>query len=154
VPYYDYQCSTCDSGFELFRPSMISSELETAPHCPHCASAETQRRVSRVAVLKQVSPGVGQAAYPTSWSATNHGDKDTIHYWRQRVEKEKSQESNDPGLKQERLISAERRYEEIVETTTSRSPAGVGAAPTPAPAQDPTHTGAHTHNHGPGGHTH
>lgn len=166
MPYYDYECTACGTEFELFTRSMVSSSEETPPSCPHCASAQTERRVSRVAVLRNASPGFGQSAYPTSWSAVNHGDKDTIDYWRRRVEKEKSEEARDSGLRHERLISAERRYDEVVAHTTPVPPV---TPETPAATEDvatddetgvtATATGgrehgAGGHTHGPGGHSH
>lgn len=147
MPFYDYQCTACGGSFERFQRSMVSSNMEAAPACEHCGSEATERRVSRVAVLKQVGPGIGQAAYPTSWSATNNGDADMVRYWRQRVEKEKSQEASDPGLKQERLLSAEHRYEKIVARTTP----GQAKAEKSPPASS---SEGHGHTHEPGGHTH
>ena len=126
---------------------MISSHAEVAPACEYCGSEATERRVSRVAVLKQVGPGIGQEAYPTSWSATNKGDVDTVRYWRERVEKEKSQEASDPGLKQERLLNAEHRYEKFVE----RPGSGQAKTEKKPPARS---SEDHGHTHGPGGHTH
>lgn len=148
MPFYDYQCSTCGTVFEEFQRSMVSSDAESAPACENCGSGATARRVTRVAVLKRMGPGIGQAAYPTSWSATNSGDADTLRYWRQRVESEKSQEASDPGLTQERLVSAERRYEEIARRTAPAAPESVEKKPTANPSE------GHGHDHGPGGHTH
>ena len=157
MPYYDYECATCAQAFEVFRKSMVSSDHETAPACPHCAGVKTQRRVSRVAVLKRMSPGVGRAAYPTSWSAVNQGDKDTIDYWRRRAEKEMSQEASDAGLTQERLISAERSYGEAVRRSAeSSNPASHEPASTATATESDAHDSDHvsgSHVHGPGGHT-
>lgn len=155
MPFYDYRCSSCGIVFEEFQRSMVSSDAESAPACERCGSEATERRVTRVAVLKRVGPGIGQAAYPTSWSATNNGDADTLRYWRQRVEQEKSQEASDPGLTQERLLSAEHHYEEIAERIAPVAPLKAEKTPTANSSEGHGHSpGPGGHTHGPAGHTH
>jgi putative FmdB family regulatory protein len=43
MPIYDYRCAACGATCELLVRG------STAPTCPHCASTELQRQVSRVA---------------------------------------------------------------------------------------------------------
>jgi putative FmdB family regulatory protein len=141
VPSYDYRCSNCGCTFDVYAASMTSSTAEPAPTCPRCASRDSRRVVSRVAILKGSSPGMGASAYPTSWAATNHGDPDSINYWRRRVEKEKSQEARDPGLSHERFLNAERRYTELSQRRVPDGPpvesAGIAHGP----------DAGHTHEH-------
>ena len=47
MPYYDYRCLTCGRAARIF---IAYSEYDSAhPECPHCASRELKRRVTRVA---------------------------------------------------------------------------------------------------------
>lgn len=165
MPYYDYQCSRCRCRFDRFAKSMTSSDGEPSPTCPRCASDDTRRVISRVAIARNVGPGIGASAYPTSWSATNHGDLESIHYWRSRVEKEQAQEARDPGLARERLLNAQRRYSAITEHGSPVAPPSSGPAPeahrhdhdhshgSDSPSHPPvadTREPGHAHAHGPG----
>lgn len=147
MPYYEYRCERCVVTFELFMKSMVSSSEAPAPSCPQCASADTRRVVTQVAVLKGANPGLGASAYPTSWSSIDHGNLETTNYWRTRVEKEKSEEAKDSGLASERLLHAEQRYQEVAQRTSPRT----GDT---ARTNDHDHAGssgrghAHSHEHG------
>jgi putative FmdB family regulatory protein len=141
MPYYEYRCANCVNTFELFAKSMISSSEEASPSCPQCSSDDTMRVVTRVSVLKGAGPGLGAAAYPMSWSATNHGDLETIHYWRDRLDKERTEEAKDTGLAHERLLYAERRYRQVVERT-------VPTAALMPESHDQVSDRVHNHDHG------
>lgn len=43
MPLYDYRCKACHTDFEL----LVRSSTE--PRCPHCASTDLERAVSRIA---------------------------------------------------------------------------------------------------------
>jgi putative FmdB family regulatory protein len=52
MPTYEYICLDCKKRFDLF---MSYSEYGTVPAtCSHCGSANTQRRVGRVRVVKSM----------------------------------------------------------------------------------------------------
>ena len=154
MPIYEYHCSSCETFFEQIQKGMTSSDEQAGPPCAQCGSAATRRVVSRVAVLKPASPGVGRAAYPTSWEQTNGGDPETISYWQRRVERERSQESRDSGLTQERSIAAERQWDSFVARHTPdgvvRTPDTDSGASESAGGHGHDHGHAHGHDHGHG----
>lgn len=43
MPLFDYHCKACDAAFELLVRST------TVPTCPHCASTDLEKAVSRIA---------------------------------------------------------------------------------------------------------
>lgn len=50
MPTYDYNCLACRKRFDVF---MTYQEYGVKPvHCAHCGSADVQRRVNRIRVLK------------------------------------------------------------------------------------------------------
>jgi|GEM_PF-1221058 putative FmdB family regulatory protein len=154
MPFYSYECTTCGVQFELFQKSMISAEEEKAPDCGHCPDGLMKRLVSRIAVLSNASSGIGQAAYPTSWSDVNNGDMETIKYWRERVEREKSEEASDPGLATERLENANERYNRISQGLESKDSSSKGSTLNPNEVTTQHTFNPSGHVHGPGGHTH
>ena len=50
MPYYDFRCQSCRRAVRLFISYADYDTVE--PACPHCASTELKRRVSRVALAK------------------------------------------------------------------------------------------------------
>jgi putative FmdB family regulatory protein len=64
MPYYPYICLSCRKRFELF---MSYSEYGAqAVACPHCASPQVQRRISRVRVAKSEDSRLEDLADPSS----------------------------------------------------------------------------------------
>jgi putative FmdB family regulatory protein len=51
MPIYEYICTTCGHHFDHYWRSIRAAEEGQAPTCPDCASLETQRVMSQVAVL-------------------------------------------------------------------------------------------------------
>lgn len=50
MPYYPYRCLDCKKRFEIY---MSYSEYGTkSVTCPHCSSANIQRRISRVRIAR------------------------------------------------------------------------------------------------------
>ncbi len=150
MPIYDYECSLCGNLFEIFQRSMTASEDQVGATCVRCGDSDTRRVVSRVGVLKSVGPGLGRAAYPSSWEQTNSGDPETVSYWQRRVERERSQEASDPGLTLERHSAAERQWDKVSGRGGSSE---VGSSPAESVSTGSSDSG-HSHNHGSGGHSH
>jgi putative FmdB family regulatory protein len=148
VPVHEYQCRQCSVRFDHFFSSISIASSAPPPRCIACDSPDTRRCVSQVAQLRQLSPGVGRAAYPTSWTQTNAGDPETISYWKRRVEREASQESSDPGLKTERSNAAEKRWNDFVARGEHRGGAeGAGRRETVESGRDHVHGHDHPHPH-------
>ncbi|RME86049.1 MAG: zinc ribbon domain-containing protein [Caldilineae bacterium] len=51
MPIYEYQCQACGQVFSHFWRSIKAADEQSAPVCPQCESADTQRLVSQVTVL-------------------------------------------------------------------------------------------------------
>ena len=51
MPIYEYRCNQCGNEFSQFYRSVRAAEEDDALRCPTCASADVQRRISRIAVL-------------------------------------------------------------------------------------------------------
>lgn len=51
MPIYEYTCTACGQHFDHYWRSIRAAEEGQAPPCPACASSETQRIMSQVAVL-------------------------------------------------------------------------------------------------------
>ena len=50
MPSYEYRCLDCTKRFEIFMSYSQYGEREA--HCPHCDSANIQRRIGRIRVAK------------------------------------------------------------------------------------------------------
>lgn len=65
MPIYEYSCSACDLTFSHLWRSMQAASTAAAPLCPNCASPDTRRILSQVAVLNAtggLTPGEQAAA--------------------------------------------------------------------------------------------
>lgn len=154
MPVYVYQCGQCSSKFEEFFTSMAIAASAPTPVCVECGSPDARRCISQFAQLRPLSPGTGRAAYPTSWTQANAGDPETISYWKRRVEREMSEESRDPGLKVERELTAEKRWNEFVKAGSpldgiKEAPGQEVVASGPRHDHGHDHPHPHAHDHGP-----
>lgn len=48
MPLYEYRCNECNSSFEKI---VSFSQADRLPVCPTCQSQNTQKKLSRIAVL-------------------------------------------------------------------------------------------------------
>lgn len=147
MPLYEFRCGQCHGGFDKLIRTMAGAALEVTHACPHCGSVETRRLVSSISLLKGAGPGVGRAAYPTSWSQANAGDPETVKYWKRRVEREMHQESVDPGLKVERDATANRRWNDYLTRGLSGREMGQASETLQAAANVVDHDHDHGHGH-------
>lgn len=111
MPIHEYVCRMCDERFErLYRkPADVPSTWELS--CPQCGGV-VRRLVGAASLGGRVDVGVGQAAWPSSWSSTQGGNPEILRAWRRRVERETREEQRNPELVQCRQANAVRRYEE------------------------------------------
>jgi putative FmdB family regulatory protein len=54
MPYYEYRCNECG---EVFEKMLRFSEANLIPCCPKCASADTHKKLSKVAAFGSASTG-------------------------------------------------------------------------------------------------
>ena len=65
MPIYEYVCTTCGQIFDHYWRTLKAAGEGKAPPCPICASHETQRIISQVAVVSAIgglTPGEQTAA--------------------------------------------------------------------------------------------
>jgi putative FmdB family regulatory protein len=63
MPLYEYRCKDCGTEFEK---RLSFSEADQLPACPVCASAHTQKKLSRVVAFNAVSASGGAASSAAS----------------------------------------------------------------------------------------
>jgi putative FmdB family regulatory protein len=63
MPLYEYRCKDCGTEFEK---RLSFSEADELPACPECASAHTQKRLSRVVSLNAAATAAGAASNTAS----------------------------------------------------------------------------------------
>lgn len=165
MPIYEYGCRTCSHTFEQFFQRSSTADAQTAPPCPMCTGAATERRISQVAFLKPGTAGVGRAAYPTSWEEVRGGDPETVRYWQRRVENDRKEEARDPelvGLRERAALQAWNQEHPPAGSTTPGSPAssaggdahearpqGAQGVPFITPGAGHAHGPGHQHTHAP-----
>ncbi len=59
MPLYEYRCNLCGAEFEKM---LRFSEADQLPECPHCHSAQTQKRLSRVVSFGAAPVSAGNAS--------------------------------------------------------------------------------------------
>ncbi len=97
MPIYEYRCLQCGEIFShLF---LRSIDTVGQMQCSACGSEQTRRLISSFAIGGKADPGPGRAAWPTSWDDTNGADRDTLRYWRHRIEREAQLEEKYPELR-------------------------------------------------------
>lgn len=63
MPFYPYRCLNCRKRFDVF---MTYQEYGSKPvHCPHCASDQVQRRITRVRVARSEDSRLDDFADPS-----------------------------------------------------------------------------------------
>lgn len=65
MPIYEYRCKKCGHEFE----ELVSSSDSTAPECPSCHAAETERMVSRPCRYCGGGSSINPEAYARAASA-------------------------------------------------------------------------------------
>src|SRR5579884_3760691 len=130
MPVSEYRCQACGEVFSLLF-QRYSQAHEQEP-CSHCGSQQTRRIFSGLAIVSQVNPGPGRAAWPTSWDDTNGGDPETLRYWRKRIEKEARLEEKYPELRDPSLLKGNSEVESQVASAEAAH----------------SHEGHHHHHHG------
>lgn len=102
MPVYEYRCQQCGEVSSLLFQHYNQAQQQEP--CSHCGSQQTRRIFSGLAIVGQVEPGPGRAAWPTSWDDTRGGDPETLRYWRKRIEKEARLEEKYPELRDPSLL--------------------------------------------------
>lgn len=83
MPIYEYSCRACGERFsELYRS--YEAALAQPPICPHCHSAETERRISNVAVhgAPRVDTAEVAAEHAKAERMAGTTSKEQIDSWR------------------------------------------------------------------------
>jgi putative FmdB family regulatory protein len=138
MPIYEY---ACDCGYRFERLARIADADGPAPACPACGAGA--RRVPSAAALGgQARVPPGRESAPRSWEQANHGDRDTIRYWRRNLEQRAKLEEKYPELAGDNraVLAHEGRYAAAPLTADG---------PALPPASPRTHPHPHPHPHAP-----
>ncbi|HWP63171.1 MAG TPA: zinc ribbon domain-containing protein [Candidatus Binatia bacterium] len=94
MPVYEYRCR-CGERFDRFEPlSAAAGPID----CPSCGATEARRVPSPFARLGLADPGPDRSAWPRTWEAVGHGDRETIARWQRLVERRLDLERRHPEL--------------------------------------------------------
>ncbi|MGH9055808.1 MAG: FmdB family zinc ribbon protein, partial [Acidimicrobiales bacterium] len=97
MPVYEYRCQCGQRYSELMPLAAGGAGPPAAWPCPSCGGPG-RRVVSGFANPGGASPGPDRSRWPTTWEATNRGDRDTIRHWQKAIETRMRHEEHDPGL--------------------------------------------------------
>ncbi len=93
MPYYDYRCRSCGKAVRLF---IAYAEYESAePECPHCASKELKRRISRIAVAKSEDSRLDAMIDDPALSGLDEDDPKSLGRFMRRMSQEMGEEMGD-----------------------------------------------------------
>lgn len=139
MPIYEYGCA-CGNRFER----LVARPDTPPPACPGCGGVP-RRLPSVFALSGRADPGPGPDRAPRTWEQTNHGDRETITYWRKALDRRAKLEERYPELARPRapVLAHEGRYaaaplragEPVLRRSSAEDPAGHG------------HPHAHSHGH-------
>lgn len=74
MPTYDFRCKSCSKPFALRYNSTTDYANSVAHLCPHCGSAETSRRIGRVAIAKGENARMDAMAEDAFMSGVDEND--------------------------------------------------------------------------------
>ena len=79
MPIYEYHCSACERGVEVFQ-RRARAEGDAPPPCPECGGGELRPRFSRFAARSELSfPGFD------TMDDVDENDPESVAAWRQSV---------------------------------------------------------------------
>lgn len=112
MPIYEYRCNTCGKYASLFFRS-ISTPVNAA--CPSCKSADMQRLVSRVAILKSAQQQIDKLedAERMLGDLGNPFDPTSIAHWSEQVGKNMGGELDKNFKEMAEQVTPERRPYEL-----------------------------------------
>jgi len=89
VPIYEYRCNGCGRRVSLFQRS-IQSDATAA--CPHCASRDLARLISRVAVVRSQESRLDDLASDAGLADLDERDPRSLARWARRMGREMGEE--------------------------------------------------------------
>jgi hypothetical protein len=134
---YDFACETG----HRFEAGIATMSTEN-PCCPSCGRA-SRRRPSRVQLGNRASAGPSREQMPHSWTATGHGDPETIKHWHDLATKREKLEESYPELAGDRRPVL--AHEGIFSDNPLRAGDDISSAVAKAVAAAPA-GGQHTHS--------
>ncbi len=96
MPIYEYRCQNCRRRFSVFWRTYSDVDPEEV-RCPRCDSAQTQRLVSRVRVVRSEDSRLEDLADPSEWGDLDENDPKSMGRFMRRMMQEMGDEAGDLG---------------------------------------------------------
>ncbi len=84
MPIYEYRCNGCRRRVTLLRGFSDSS----VPRCPRCDSAELERLISRVSVIRSEESRLDNLTDPSSMAGLDESDPRSVARWMRKMSAE------------------------------------------------------------------
>jgi putative FmdB family regulatory protein len=89
MPIYEYQCNQCFRRSTFLILNLRSSQF---PKCRHCGSADVEKLISRVRMLKSDEARMESLADPSRLSGLDENDPASMVRWMKKMGKEMGEE--------------------------------------------------------------
>jgi putative FmdB family regulatory protein len=89
MPIYEYRCRACRKK-STFLTLSVSAALD--PKCKHCGSADMEKLVSRVAMLRSEESRMDNLADPSKLSGLDENDPASVARWMKKMGREMGDE--------------------------------------------------------------
>ena len=115
MPIYEYRCAYCRRRVSLYFQTFSAAE-SAVPTCPHCASTNLARLVSRVFQLKGEDAQLEDLADPSSFGDLDENDPKSVARWARKLGQQMGEDLGDDwGEMVDRLEAGEDLGDEAAE---------------------------------------
>lgn len=87
MPIYEYRCNGCGRRPSLYFQTFSAAAAAT-PTCPHCASTDLSRLISRVATLRSEESRLESLADPSNFEGLDENDPRSVARWARKMGQE------------------------------------------------------------------
>ena len=94
MPIYEYRCADCKRRVSLLYQTFSAASAAT-PTCPHCASTNLSRLVSRVFQLKSEDAQLEDMADPSSFGDLDENDPKSVARWARKMGQQMGEDLGD-----------------------------------------------------------
>jgi putative FmdB family regulatory protein len=129
MPIYEYHCADCKRRVSLFYQT-FSAAGAAIPTCPHCASTNLSRLVSRVFQLKSEDAQLDDLSDPSSFGDLDENDPKSVARWARKLGQQMGEDLGDDwGEMVDKLEAGEEMDGEGLGDADDSASEDVGAGP-------------------------